>query len=84
MEISDFGSGYLDGLQGQITKNAQLMERGRFLMQIVSETGAKGMSPKGLIKVAEMFADGSVVTGAGFLRQMNFRRRRGNATAPVL
>ncbi|MBV1864892.1 MAG: hypothetical protein KUG74_10705 [Rhodobacteraceae bacterium] len=84
MEISDIRSEHLDDLQDQIAKNAHLMERGRLLMQIVSETGAKGMSPKGLIRVAEMFADGSVVTGAGFLRQMNFRRQRGNATAPIL
>lgn len=83
MEIPDSASDGLDILQGQIAQNAQLIERGRSLIQIVSETGDRGMSPKGLIRVAEMFADGSVVTGVGFLQQMNLRRRRGNATTPI-
>lgn len=81
MKISDFGSECLDNLQDEIAQNAQLLERGRSLMRIVSETGDQGMSSKGLIKVAEMFADGSIVTGAGFLQQMNVRRRHGNATS---
>ena len=75
MNISDINSEHLDDLQAQIARNARMAERGRFLMQIVSETGSKGMSAKGLIKVAEMFADGSVVTGTGWMRQMNIRRR---------
>lgn len=83
MEISDFGSERLNNLQDRIAHNAQLIERGRSLMQIVSETGDRGMSSKGLIKVAEMFADCSIVKGAGFLKQMNLRRLRGNATVPI-
>lgn len=76
MQISDYSSERLDDLQAQISRNACMVERGRFLMQIVSETGAKGMSAKGLIRVAEMFADEKVVTGTWFLLAVNARRRR--------
>lgn len=78
MNISDFSSERLDDLQAQIARNARMVERGRFLMQIVSETGAKGMSAKGLIRVAEMFADNKVVTETWFLQAMNARRFRPN------
>jgi hypothetical protein len=78
MQLSNFSSERLDDLQAQISRNACMVERGRFLMQSVSETGAKGMSVKGLIRVAEMFADDKVVTETWFLQAMNARRLRPN------
>ena len=71
MNISFFGSDHLDYLQAQLSKNAVLIERGKTLMRIVSKTGEKGLSPQALIKVANMCADGSVVTGKMFLQLMN-------------
>ena len=74
MKISEFGSEQLDDLQDQISKNARLIERGRTIMRIVSDTGEKGLDSQALIKVANMCADGSVVTAVMFLQLMNARR----------
>ena len=63
----------------QIERNARLLEQGQLLMGILSETGAKGMSPKGLVKLARMFADNKVASETWFLQAMNERRMRPNA-----
>ena len=76
MEISGFGSERLTDLQSQIARNARMVKRGRRLMQIVSETGSKGMSAKGLVRVAEMFAHNKVATETWFMQTMNGRRMR--------
>lgn len=80
MNISGFSSEHLNSLQSQLARNARLVARGKFLMQIISETGATGMSAKGLIRVANMFADNKVVTETWFMQAMNNRRMRPTQT----
>jgi hypothetical protein len=48
--------------------------RGRMYARLACRNGERGLSNEGLIRLAEMFDDGSIVTCAGWLHQMNVRR----------
>ncbi|WP_306046584.1 hypothetical protein [Nioella sp. MMSF_3534] len=52
------------------------VERGRMYAKIACRHGERGLSPEGLIRLADMFDDGSIVTCAAWMHQMNIRRKR--------
>ncbi len=52
------------------------IERGRMYARLACRDGERGLSPEGLIRLADMFDDGTIVTCAAWMRQMNIRRKR--------
>ena len=74
MEFQKIRRHDIEELAANMIVRCARIKRGRMYARLACRDGERGLSHEGLIRLADMFEDGSIVTCAAWLHQMNVRR----------